>query len=170
MLIDAILDRRDDRNDGIYNYNPKRFYDYINGFGIESYDRVAHAMDEGTEEDVKKALCDYIDTEYPAHIKDFVNSVNWLVADKKQTAKTAKIHQELRCYKNEAAFHNLDALDVKTAVNENEDNAEKYRTHFAIGVAWGLTIKYQAPVVAVLETGADGVTKVTKVHHAFRCK
>ena len=81
MLIDAILDRRDDRNDGIYNYNPKRFYDYINGFGIESYDRVAHAMDEGTEEDVKKALCDYIDTEYPAHIKDFVNSVDWLTAD-----------------------------------------------------------------------------------------
>lgn len=171
MLIDAILDRRYDRDEGIYNYDPKRFYDYINGFGIGSYNRVARAMDEGTEKDVKQALCDYIDLEeYNPDIKEFVNSVDWLVADKEPTDRTPKIHQELRCYKNEAAFHNLDALEIKTAVNENEENAEKYRTHFAIGVAWGLTIKYQAPVVAVIETGADGVTKVTKVHHAFRCK
>lgn len=170
MLIDAILDRKYERENGIFRYDPRELYNYINGWAGGLYDPVARAMDEGTEADVKKALCDYIDTEYPAHIKDFVNSVDWLVADKEPTARTKKIHQELRCYKNVAAFHNLDALDIKTAVNENEDNAEKYRTHFAIGVAWGLTIKYQAPVVAVLETGADGVTKVTKVHHAFRCK
>lgn len=87
-----------------------------------------------------------------------------------KSPRTPKIHQELRCYKSERDFYDLKPLYIKTAVNENEENAEKYRTHFAMGVAWGLTIKYQAPVVAVLETGADGVTKVTKVHHASRCK
>lgn len=171
MLIDAILDRKADRENGIFNYNPKELYNYLMWWTLPSYQSVSRAMDEGTNKDVQAAMCAYIDLEeYNPDIKDFVNSVDWLVADKKQTVRTPKIHQELRCYKNETAFHNLDALDIKTAVNENEDNAEKYRTHFAIGVAWGLTIKYQAPVVAVLETGADGVAKVTKVHHAFRCK
>jgi hypothetical protein len=171
MLIDAILDRKYERENRIFRYDPRELYKYINGWAGGLYDPVARAMDEGTEADVKKALCFYIGSQgYNKRIKDFVNSVDWLVADKKPTAITPKIHQELRCYKNEAAFHNLDALDIKTAVNENEDNAENYRTHFAIGVAWGLTIKYQAPVVAVLETGADGVTKVTKVHHVFRYK
>ena len=171
MLIDAILDRKADRVEGIFNYNPKEFYDYLMNWDLESYQAVTRAMDEGTNADVQAAMCKYIDIEgYNEHIKDFVNSVDWLTADKKPTVGTPKIHQELRCYKNEAAFRNLDALDIKTAVNENEDNAEKYRTHFAIGVAWGLTIKYQAPVVAVLETDESGETKVTKVHHAFRCK
>lgn len=171
MLIDAILDRRADREDGIFNYDPKKLYNYLIDSIHPSYHDVARAMDKGSNTEVRAEMCAYIDLEeYNPEIKDFVNSVDWLVADKKPTVGTPKIHQELRCYKNEAAFLNLDALEIKTAVNENEENAEKYRTHFAIGVAWGLTIKYQAPVVAVLETGADGVTKVTKVHHAFRCK
>lgn len=167
MLIDAILDRRDDRNDGIYNYNPKRFYDYINGFGIESYDRVAHAMDEGTEEDVKKALCDYIDTEYPAHIKDFVNSVDWLTADTQKPKQ--EIFQTIRAYKSREDLLNNNPLDLKFVVNQNPDYRERYEKEYARGVAAGLTVKYARPVVAVLTT-IDGKTEVTEVHQARRCE
>lgn len=81
MLIDAILDRKYERENGIFRYDPRELYNYINGWAGNIYDSVAHAMDEGTEKDVKQALCDYIDTEYPAHIKDFVNSVDWLTSD-----------------------------------------------------------------------------------------
>lgn len=167
MLIDAILDRRDDRNDGIYNYNPKRFYEYINGFGIESYDRVAHAMDEGTEEDVKKALCDYIDTEYPAHIKDFVNSVDWLTADPQKPKQ--EIFQEIRAYKSREDMYAHNPIDLKFIVNSNWDYRERYEKEYAAGVAWGLTVKYARPVVVVLTT-IDGKTEVTEVHQARRCK
>lgn len=167
MLIDAILDRRDDRNDGIYNYNPKRFYEYINGFGIESYDRVAHAMDEGTEEDVKKALCDYIDTEYPAHIKDFVNSVDWLTADTQKPKQ--ELFQEIRAYKSKEDMFAHNQLDLKFVVNQNPDYRERYEKEYARGVAAGLTVKYARPVVVVLTT-IDGKTEVTEVHQARRCK
>lgn len=167
MLIDAILDRRDDRNDGIYNYNPKRFYEYINGFGIESYDRVAHAMDEGTEEDVKKALCDYIDTEYPAHIKDFVNSVDWLTADPQKQKQ--ELFQTILAYKSrEDAFAN-NPLDLKFVVNCNSSYRERYEKDYARGVAAGLTVKYAHPVVIVLTT-INGKTEVSEVHQARRCK
>lgn len=167
MLIDAILDRRDDRNDGIYNYNPKRFYEYINGFGIESYDRVAHAMDEGTEEDVKKALCDYIDTEYPAHIKEFVNSVDWLTADPQKPKQ--ELFQTIRAYKSREDMFANNPLDLKFVVNQNPDYRERYEKEYARGVAAGLTVKYARPVVAVLTT-IDGKTEVTEVHQARRCK
>ena len=88
MLIDAILDRRADRKDGIFNYDPKKLYDYINGWAGGIYDNVAHAMDEGEEADVKKALCDYIDGDYNPEIKEFVNSVDWLTADKQKPKYT----------------------------------------------------------------------------------
>lgn len=167
MLIDAILDRRDDRNDGIYNYDPKRFYEYINGFGIESYDRVAHAMDEGTEEAVKKALCDYIDTEYPAHIKDFVNSVDWLTADPQKQKQ--ELFQEIRAYKSRKDMYANIPLDLQFVVNCNQSYRERYEKEYAAGVAWGLTVKYARPVVAVLTT-INGNTEVTEVHQARRCK
>lgn len=167
MLIDAILDRRDDRNDGIYNYNPKRFYEYINGFGIESYDRVVHAMDEGTEEDVKKALCNYIDTEYPAHIKEFVNSVDWLTPDPQKPKQ--ELFQTIRAYKSREDMFAHNPLDLKFVVNMNPDYKERYEKEYARGVAAGLTVKYARPVVAVLTT-IDGKTEVTEVHQARRCE
>ena len=162
MLIDAILDRRDDREDGIFNYDPKKFYDYINGWAYDLYDDVVHAMDEGSEEDVKKALCDYIDTDYPAYIKDFVNSVDWLVADKKEDAKH-ELFQEIRAYKSKEEFYRNNPLDLKFIVNQNPSYRERYEKEYALGVAWGLTAKYANPCVAVLTTINDK-TEVTEVH------
>lgn len=46
-LLDAVLDRIDGEP-----YNPREFYDYVNGW----YNDVAHEMDEGEEEDVANAI------------------------------------------------------------------------------------------------------------------
>jgi hypothetical protein len=85
MLIDAILDRKYERENGIFRYDPRELYNYINGWAGGLYDPVARAMDEGTEADVKKALCFYIGSQgYNKRIKDFVNSVNCLAPTKKR--------------------------------------------------------------------------------------
>lgn len=74
MLIDFILDRKDG-----FSYDPEELYDYLVGYDIPAYVEVARALDSGTEEDVKKALCAYIDDEeYNPSIKDYINSVKWL--------------------------------------------------------------------------------------------
>ena len=44
-----------------------------------AFDYITIAMDYGTEEDVRKALCRYIDdNEYNEKIKDYINSRAWL--------------------------------------------------------------------------------------------
>lgn len=74
MVIDLILDRRDGEA-----YVANNFYDDC--IGYENFE-IARAMDCGTEEDVKRVLCSYIDDgDYNPQIKDFVNSVEWLVDD-----------------------------------------------------------------------------------------
>lgn len=167
MLIDAILDRKYERENGIFRYDPRELYNYINGWAGNIYNFVVDAMDKGTEEDVKKALCDYIDTEYPAHIKDFVNSVDWLTPDPKKPRQ--EIFQEIRAYKSREDMYRNGALDLKFAVNENPSYKERYENDYALGVAWGLTAKYSSPCVKVLTT-IGGKTEVTQVHHAFRSK
>ena len=76
MIIDLILDRKDGQE-----YNSREFY-----YNIMEYESIFHfnrgissAMDYGTENDVKKALCDYvISHRYNAEICAYINSVNWL--------------------------------------------------------------------------------------------
>lgn len=83
MIIDLILDRRDDiRIDGVDFYNAHDFYfrclrynSVFNGIA----DDILSALDSGTEQDVKQALCRYItDNEYNPQICDFINSVQWI--------------------------------------------------------------------------------------------
>lgn len=74
MVIDFILDRKE----GTY-YDPYDFYSYLMQFENPEYQAISYAMDYGTEQDVKKALCNYIDGEgYNPDIKDFINANNWL--------------------------------------------------------------------------------------------
>lgn len=83
MIIDSILDRKDNAEyKGIDKYNAKQFYSecmHYNTIFEGVADNITKAMDYGTEEDVKKALCDYvIGNGYNIAICDFINSVNWL--------------------------------------------------------------------------------------------
>ena len=44
-----------------------------------AFDYITLAMDYGTEADVRKALCRYIDdNDYNEKIKDYINSRDWL--------------------------------------------------------------------------------------------
>lgn len=76
MIIDLILDRR--AGDP---YNPREAYRYIQEEESIFFDDfpISRAMDGGEEEDVKEALCNYVDSQgYPHEICDYINSVNWL--------------------------------------------------------------------------------------------
>lgn len=73
MIIDLILNRKD----GVL-YSPEQFYRDVLDYGEIGWD-ITYALDTGTENQVKQVLCQYIDNQgYSEHIKDYVNSVNWL--------------------------------------------------------------------------------------------
>ena len=84
MIIDVILDRKDDNtvwSDGkgcSVPYSAHAFYLAVMDYGETSWD-ITRALDEGTEADVKQALCDYIiKGGYNPEICDYINSVEWL--------------------------------------------------------------------------------------------
>lgn len=77
MIIDEILDRKEGSA-----YSAHDFYMYcmkssaiFGGIG----DKITRALDYGTENDIKRALCDYVlKNGYNPKICDYINSVNWL--------------------------------------------------------------------------------------------
>ena len=77
MIIDLILDRKDGGK-----YNPKDFYQSTQKYNITFHgigNEILNAMDDGTEEEMQKALCNYIDKQnYNPDIKNYINSQNWL--------------------------------------------------------------------------------------------
>ena len=81
MIIDLILDRKDNLQYGIKSYNAHDFYtDCMSYNGIA--DGITRAMDGGTEADVKNELCRYItNNDYNTGICDFIKSVSWLDSD-----------------------------------------------------------------------------------------
>lgn len=73
MVVDLILDRKCG-----CEYAPEKFYYNCVCYG-DVAEEIARAMDSGTEQDVKRELCNYIiDNEYNPDICNFINSVNWL--------------------------------------------------------------------------------------------
>ena len=80
MVIDIILDRHAailDSGADDWDYDKaKDLYDSAEEFGFTD---LTYVLDYGTEEEVKKGLCQYIDEQgYRPSIKKFVNSVDWL--------------------------------------------------------------------------------------------
>ena len=79
MIIDRIVDRMElSEYFGKDIYNAYDFYLSIMEYGEVGY-YITRAMDVGTEEQVKRALCRYIvDNGYRLSICDYINSVNWI--------------------------------------------------------------------------------------------
>lgn len=75
MIIDLILDRKDG-----YPYNVRDFYYDVSAYEAEDgHFPISRALDSGTEEDVKRELCNYIlENGYNKKICKYINSVNWL--------------------------------------------------------------------------------------------
>ena len=83
MIIDLILDRQhDDLTGRSRNYSPAQFYrdcmEYsaiFDGIG----DGITRAMDFGTEDDVRDAICEYITLNgYDVRLYDYIRSRRWL--------------------------------------------------------------------------------------------
>lgn len=85
MIIDLILDRKDNLQYGIKSYNAHDFYTdcmSYNGIFNGIADGITRAMDGGTEADVKNELCRYItNNDYNPGICNFIKSVSWLDSD-----------------------------------------------------------------------------------------
>ena len=118
MIIDAILDRKDNEQYGDFNYDPRKFYHYVNQWaadGMKDAIRIAHAMDELEERDVRDALCLYIiHNEYNLQIIDYVNSRVWLT---KTTHKPRKFLIKSRVGdERNYATQEIIAEDVNTAI------------------------------------------------------
>lgn len=81
MIIDVILDRRGyEKKDGDLGWwnreHLRDIYDYAMEFGFHD---LARAVDGGTEQDIRRELCRYIDTQkYNPGIKKYIRSVKWL--------------------------------------------------------------------------------------------
>ena len=83
MIIDLILDRKDDNTVfteyGNKPYTAERFYRQLVEYGEIGFN-IQRAFDSGTEQDIKRELCRYIDEQkYNPEIKNYINSVTWLV-------------------------------------------------------------------------------------------
>jgi hypothetical protein len=73
MIIDLILNRQAGGE-----YNPKEFYNEVMQYGDIGH-KISGALDDLAENDVKKALCNYIiNNDYNAEICNYINSTNWL--------------------------------------------------------------------------------------------
>lgn len=81
MVVDYILDRKYFESQGDDEwYDDYEFYRYALNFRVA--DGITSAMDGGTEENVKRELCRYIDDQgYNPDIKDYINSVTWLISE-----------------------------------------------------------------------------------------
>lgn len=76
MLIDVILDRRD----GV-EYDPRELYSYLQEEGevFPFYWDYARIMDEGTEEEMREALCEYVRQHgYRSELCEYIRSMEWL--------------------------------------------------------------------------------------------
>lgn len=146
MVIDVILDRKDDEKEGHFDrYNPKEFYDSMMDYADMGGEDIASAMDGGTEEDVKAAICRYIkDYGYNPAICKWVKSVSWLGENesctKKEGCKSSmqKKKESLLCKKSEVRsmkpsfqFYDTEAeaQAAADAWNAHHPTARKHQAH-----------------------------------------
>lgn len=95
MIIDRILDRKDNIKSGIL-YNAHDFYFDILAYNNRWSEAITVDMDYGEEEDIKRTLCAYIiRNEYNPLICDYINAVTWLTTTPLETEIKAVIAFEV---------------------------------------------------------------------------
>ena len=125
MIIDLILDRKDNLQEGIKSYNAHDFYmdcmDYNSIFnGIAN--GITRAMDGGTETDVKRELCKYITNNgYNPSICDFIKSVSWLDSDAESFSRDFMIFD-------------ADTLNMICTIHTTEAEARNYTMMHLINI------------------------------------
>lgn len=162
MIIDCILDRKDnEKYDGYDSYNAHDFYIDVLGYGSIG-DDITRAMDEGTEEDVKNALCKYIDNnEYNPEIKDYINSKTWLTNPDNNTKKENKkmtvytINTNTEYNSTEVSFEGKPTEAIRDALK-----ALRFRWHNVKKVWYGY--KDEQTVAAAIAAAIHGTPTETK--------
>lgn len=110
MIIDLILDRK-----GGSSYKAKEFYDDVMAYEEGTDYKISRALDGGTEEDVRKALCDYIiNNEYNPKICNYINRVTWL----EDEATSKELNESLSMFDEYNNF--LDNEKVQNTIISND--------------------------------------------------
>ena len=126
MIIDLILDRKDNLSEGFTDdYNAHDFYMKCMGYNSIFYgiaDEITRAMDGGTEEEVKAELCNYIlKNGYNTEICEFINSVEWL-------------QDEPEAFKRDFMIFDADTLNIIGTIYTTEAQARKYALMHLINI------------------------------------
>lgn len=128
MVIDVILDRKDDEKKGHFDwYSPKDFYDAMMAYVDMGGEDIASAMDGGTEEDVKAAICQYIeDYGYDPDICKWVNSVSWL--GENESCKQSKEACKSSMQKKKESLKKVESVDddVPAMLSDFQDFIHRY--------------------------------------------
>ncbi len=99
MVIDIILDRRADVNDGQDNWSYSEIKDLYDSAVELGFVELRDILNYGTEEEVKQELCRYIDDQgYRPSIKKFINSVDWLPKDAKLKGTFSRFRNSVHPY------------------------------------------------------------------------
>ena len=139
MIIDLILDRK-----GGSSYKAKEFYDDVMAYEEGTNYKISRALDGGTEEDVRKALCDYIiNNDYNPKICNYINKVTWL----EDEATSKELNESLSMFDEYNKF--LDNEKVQNTIISND-----YVREQIISALEGL--------VKELEDTIDGYKKLDK--------
>lgn len=110
MIIDLILDRK-----GGSSYTAKKFYDNVMAYEEGTDYKISRALDGGTEEDVRKALCDYIiRNDYNPKICNYINKVTWL----EDEATSKELNESLSMFDEYNKF--LDNEKVQNTIISND--------------------------------------------------
>jgi hypothetical protein len=110
MIIDLILDRK-----GGSSYKAKEFYDNVMAYEEGTDYEISRALDGGTEEDVRKALCDYIiRNDYNPKICNYINKVTWL----EDEATSKELNESLSMFDEYNKF--LDNEKVQNTIISND--------------------------------------------------
>ena len=82
------------------NYNPQEFYEHaklceseptLEWLDVEDYP-ISKAMDEGTNQDVQHALCEYVDGNgLMAEVKELINKFTWVEPFNRFSAHTNQL-------------------------------------------------------------------------------
>ena len=110
MIIDLILDRKDGSS-----YTTKKFYDNVMAYEEGTDYKISRALNGGTEEDVRKVLCDYIIlNNYNPKICNYINKVTWL----EDEATSKELNESLSMFDEYNMF--LDNEKVQNTIISND--------------------------------------------------
>lgn len=125
MIVDRILDRKDGKP-----YSAHDFYMDCLGYGRIG-DDITRAMDFGTEEEVKRALCKYVvENEYNPLICDYICRINWLGKTDPVIEEAAALAFNAACRAREAEVELDKKLAEATERSETTGGSEINKNDF----------------------------------------